>query len=53
MKTAQKIWQVNISYNIEAEDSLKALDSVLTCSPLKPLSFSCEPIEHDCYDDDD
>lgn len=50
MKTSQKIWQVNISYNIEAEDSLKALDSVLTCSPLKPLAFSVESV---CFEEED
>lgn len=48
-----RIFQVNISYNIESDDSLKVLDSVLTCSPLKPQSFSVEEIQYTEEDDDD
>jgi uncharacterized Fe-S cluster-containing radical SAM superfamily protein len=51
-KVQTRIFEVNISYNIESEDACKALDTVLSCSPLKPTALSVESVQLDEEDDD-
>lgn len=52
-KTNTRLYQVILTYNIEANDATHALDECLSVSPLKPISFSCEPIDTIFEEDDD
>jgi hypothetical protein len=52
MKTVnQKIYEVTLCYNIEADDATKAIDECLGKHPLKPISIHCQPVDAD-FDDD-
>lgn len=44
------MYAIVMTYNIEAESAVKALDSVIGKHPLTPIAFNCEPIEpeHEC-----
>lgn len=51
-KTTTRKYEVVLTYNIEEESAVKALDKVMACCPVVPIAFSCEPIIL-CEDDDE
>ena len=43
-KVKDKIYEVTLTYNIQEDDSFKALDKITSVNPIKPISFSVEPM---------
>ena len=50
-KTIPTIFEVELTYRIEAPDATTALDKCLGAHPLKPSCFACNPV--DIEDEDD
>lgn len=45
MKATTQKYSINLTYNIESENSLKAFEEVIRLQPLTPICFSVEIVE--------
>jgi hypothetical protein len=45
MITKKMVYQVSVTYNIEIDNAARAIDQVLSSSPVTPIAISAEPLE--------